>query len=316
MRLQPLQLTDAARLVEVWNAACGPDLAITPRLVEFNLRHTPGVFQTGQLAVEGNEAIGFVIASIDLEQPERPAWIDAIAVTPAQQRHGTGRSLLAWAEASLRDRGAQHIRLGGSLRPFTPGLPIELGTRAFFEQRGYAGDHCDWDVARRLIDYQPLNVKVEAELRPGQPGDEAAVRTFFQHEFPGRWNFEYEMFLREGGRLSDYMLLITTRGVDGFCRMTLEDSERPLERFFMHRLPRPWGQAGPLGVSRDARGKNYGLAVVDAALRHLQVRGIDGCVIDWTSLTDFYARFGFAPYREYVMLNKLTSNESHREAAR
>ncbi|HSD84916.1 MAG TPA: GNAT family N-acetyltransferase [Anaerolineae bacterium] len=308
MQLQPLQLADAARLVEVWNAAGGPDLAITTRFVEFNLRDTPGVIQTGRVAVEDDEAIGFVIASIGPDHPQRPAWIDAIAVTPAQQRQGVGRALLAWAEATLIERGAQYIQLGGSLRPFTPGLPIELGTRAFFEEQGYTGDHHSWDVARRLIDYRPLPVNVEAELRPGQPGDEAALRTFFQREFPDRWSFEYELFLREGGRLSDYMLLITARGVDGFCRMTFEDSERPLERFFMQRLPRPWGQAGPLGVSRDTRGKNYGLAVVDAALRHLQARGVDGCVIDWTSLTDFYAKFGFAPYREYVMLDKVVGD--------
>jgi predicted N-acetyltransferase YhbS len=308
MLLQPLQLTDVARCVEIWNAACGPDLAVNTRFFDFNLRHTPGVMQTGQVAVEGDEAIGFVLASIDLDQPGRPAWIDAIAVTPAHQRQGAGGSLLAWAEASLIDRGAHRLHLGGSLRPFTPGLPIELGTRAFFATRNYAGDDRDWDVARRLIDYQPLNVPVEAELRPGRSGDETALRAFFQREFPGRWHFEFEEFLREGGRLSDYMLLITPRGVDGFCRMTLEDSERPIERFFMHRLPRPWGQAGPLGVSADARGKNYGLAVVDAALCHLQSRGIDGCVIDWTSLTEFYARFGFAPYREYAMLSKASGD--------
>lgn len=315
MNLQPLQLSDSPRLVEVWNAACGDDLAINSRLVDFNLRHTPGVIQTGQVVVENDEIIGFVLVSIDLDQSERPAWIDALAVTPAYQRRGVGTALLAWAEASLIARGAQEIRLGGSLRPFTPGLPIELRTQAFFTHRGYRGHDRDWDVARRLVDYQPLNITIDAECRPGRPGDEAALRIFFQREFPGRWRFEFEEFLREGGRLSDYMLLITARGVDGFCRMTFEDSERPIERFFMHRLPHPWGQAGPLGISADARGKNYGLAVVDAALRHLHSRGIDGCVIDWTSLTDFYARFGFDPYREYAMLGKVTHNESHREAS-
>ena len=304
MDFQTLQFSDSPHLIEIWNAACGADLAINARFVDFNLRQTPGVIQTGQVAVDNGQAIGFVLASIDLDQAQRPAWIDALAVRPDHQHQGVGRALLAWAEATLIERGAQRIRLGGSLRPFSPGLPIELGTRAFFEKRGYTGDQFDWDVARRLIDYQPLPITVEAELRPGQPGDEAALRTFFQREFPGRWHFEFEEFLREGGRLADYMLLITARGVDGFCRMTFEDSERPIERFFMHRLPRPWGQAGPLGVSRDTRGKNFGLAVVDAALRHLQSRGIDGCVIDWTSLTDFYAKFGFEKYREYAMLGK------------
>ena len=127
---------------------------------------------------------------------------------------------------------------------------------------------------------------------------------FFDREFPNRWRYEFQEFLRERGRLSDYHLLITERGVDGFARLTFADSERPIDRFYMHRLPKPWGQLGPIGVSKDTRGKGYGGALLDGALGHLRDQGIRGCVIDWTSLADFYGKFGFKPYREYAMLSK------------
>ncbi len=50
--------------------------------------------------------------------------------------------------------------------------------------------------------------------------------------------------------------------------------------------------------------EGFGGALLDAALRHLSDRRVRGCVIDWTGLVDFYAKFGFKPYRQYVVLIK------------
>jgi predicted N-acetyltransferase YhbS len=72
----------------------------------------------------------------------------------------------------------------------------------------------------------------------------------------------------------------------------------------LHAFARPWGQLGPIGVSKDVRGKGYGGCLLDASLLHLHMRGIRGCVIDWTDLVNFYGKFGFKPYREYAMLGK------------
>ena len=267
---------------------------------------------------EGQPA-GFVLASAlpasPHVSPPQLGWIDAVAVSPAFQRQGIGSTLLAWAEGWLADQGCTCARLGGSLRPFAPGLPVELDRGSFFDRRGYqghAGGGVDWDVAHDLREYAIPNTKYlmsNANLRPGQPGDEEAVLNFFQRAFPGRWQFEFSEFLREGGRRSDYVLLWTERGVDGFARLTFEDSERPLERFYMRRLPRPWGQLGPIGVSGDCRGQGYGGALLDAGLRRLRECGVRGCVIDWTSLVDFYGKFGFKPYRQYAMLFKELKSE-------
>ena len=110
--------------------------------------------------------------------------------------------------------------------------------------------------------------------------------------------------LREGGRITDHVLIWSERGVEGDCRVTFENSERPLERFFMHSLPRPWGQLGSIGVSADCRGKGYGGALLNAGLRYLRECGVRGCVIDWTTLLDLYGKFGFRPYHEYIALGK------------
>ncbi len=315
--LRPVDVSDAAHIAAIWNAACGADLAITPHFVEYNLRPTTGAVQAGRLAVQDDQPVGFVLASALPASPEvsppQVGWIDAMAVLPEFQHRGLGSTLLIWAEMWLRQQGCMFARLGGSLRPFAPGLPVELGTETFFAKRDYQrreGTGLDWDVARDLRDYQyPIpNLPPPLSIRPAQPGDEDALHAFLRREFPGRWHFEFIEFLRENGRMSDYLLLWSERGVDGFCRLTFQDSERPLERFYLHRLPRPWGQLGPIGVSADCRGKGYGGALLDAGLRYLQARGVRGCVIDWTSLVEFYGKFGFVPYRQYAMLIKELNN--------
>ncbi len=306
-------LSDCETVGTIWNVACGADLALTLRFVEFNTRAPTGAVQAGQVAVENDHPVGFVLASAlpnDAQtSPPQVGWVDAIAVLGSYQHRGIGSALLTWAEDWLRAQGCLRFRLGSSLRPFTPGYPVELGNVEFFQKRGYAerpGSGATWDVARDLCDYlrRTSESALDITIRPAEPRDEKAVLNFFNREFPGRWRYEFHEFLRERGSMSDYQLLITQRGVDGFARVTFEDSERPIERFYLHRLPHPWGQLGPIGVSADVRGKGFGGALLDASLYHLRDQGVRGCVIDWTGLVDFYGKFGFTPYRKYAMLIK------------
>lgn len=317
MKLQTFALDDPlhhAAAATLWRAACGPDLAISQRAVAYNTRPVSGGAQAGQLATYEGEPVGFVLASAfpgdPAVTPPEQGWIDAIAVLPEQRCHGVGGALLAWAERWLAGQGCTHFRLGASLRPFAPGVPAALGSESFFRGRGYA-DRPDsarvWDVARDLRAYaSPPGVRrdLPCAVRPAQPGEEDALLAFLGREFPGRWHFECQQHLREGGRLSDYLLLLTATGIEGFCQLTFEDSLRPLDRFFVHRLARPWGQLGPIGVGGARRGGGYGAALLDAGLRHLRAAGVAGCVIDWTDLPDFYGKFGFQRYRQYEMLVK------------
>ncbi|MBI4787092.1 MAG: GNAT family N-acetyltransferase [Chloroflexi bacterium] len=319
----PTNPNHISAIVAIWNAACGPDLAISPRFVEFNTRGATGSAQGGLLAVQHGEPVGCVIASAlphdPSVSPPETGWVDLIAVRPDARRQGIGGSLLGWAEEWLREQGCAQARLGGSLRPFVPGLPDELRNDGFFRPRGYTGranGEFVWDVARDLSDYEPRRANCSPsfhfgdlrqfapQVRPAQPGDQAALLEFFYCEFPNRWRFEFQEFLRRGGRISDWMILLTERGIDGFARLTFEDSIQPYERYYPYRLPRPWGQLGPIGVSAGLRGKGCGGQLLDAALVRLRDSGVKGCIIDWTGLLDFYAKFGFQPYRKYLMLIK------------
>ncbi|NMB68098.1 MAG: GNAT family N-acetyltransferase [Chloroflexi bacterium] len=301
------------QIADLWNAAAGPDLAFGAQFVAFNTQPMPGLAQAGRLAWEGGCLAGAALAShVAAEGPfQGEAWLDLLAVAPGEQRRGIGSTLLAWAEGWLAGQGGRSVHVGGSLNPFAAGLPADLNTQDFFFKRGYAVDEPphEWDVVRSLKDYRTLYPEPPpgADLRPLKPGEEHELIAFLQREFPGRWLYEVEQFFRIGGHAGDFMVLRTEIGVDGFCWMTVADSARPLERFYMHGLPRPWGQMGPLGVGAGCRGKGYGGALIDAAACHLQACGIDGCLIDWTSLLNLYGKFGYRPYRQYWMLNKSIS---------
>jgi GNAT superfamily N-acetyltransferase len=313
---QPPHIEAAAA---VWNRACGDDLAITPAFVAFNTRPATGGVQAGWLAWEGGVAAGFALASAlpgdPATSPPEVGWIDALAVVPSAQRRGLGAALLAQAEAWLVGQGCRVARLGGSLRPFAPGLPLELASEPFFLQRGYrprASEATVWDVAADLSDL-PAGVEALAGVRlaAGRGRDEPALLAFLQREFPDRWRFEFEEFRRAGGRMSEYSLLWRRESgqapfVEGFCRIRRRwrQGVDPLERYAMHRLPPPWGQLGPVGVGRASQGQGWGRGLIEFSLARLAAYGVRGCVIDWTTLLDFYAKFGFRPLRGYRVLVK------------
>jgi predicted N-acetyltransferase YhbS len=320
----PRQASHVEAVAAVWNQACGDDLAIAPAFVAFNSQPATGGTQAGWLVIEGDAAAGFVLASAlpgdPATSPPEAGWIDALAVAPAFRQHGIGSALLARAEAWLAEQGCTMVRLGGSLRPFAPGLPLALHSESFFQVRGYrprARNDTVWDVACDLAEYGGRAPQFTRSARPAvrlavaRACDEQALLAFLQREFPGRWRFEFEEFRRAGGRMSEYSLLWRREAgraafVDGFCRIRRRwrYGGDPLDRFFMHRLPTPWGQLGPVGIGQASQGQGWGRALVDFSLRRLAAYGVRGCVIDWTTLVDFYARFGFRPLRGYRVLVK------------
>ena len=323
--------------VDIWNESTGNELPISQRFLRYNCTPDAGVVRAGRFALVEGRPVGFVLCSAfpcaPLTMPsDVVGWVEAMAVVPESQRQGIGTSLLGWAEGWLASqtvpgaessgrpggRGAAlersasprskvRIRVGGGLRPFVPGPAADSGAEAFFLASGYDHDEepVSWDVARSLSDYQPPPLSdVPAAARPGQPGQEEELLRFLAREFPGRWHWQAQRFLDEGGRISDYMLLWTGDGVHGSCRLTFEDSASPIDRFFPYGLPRPWAQLGSIGVSTHLRGQGVGLYLLDAGLRRLHNSGINGCVIDWTTLLDFYAKCGFRPYRKWAQLGR------------
>jgi len=308
----PQQATVAtiAALTSLWNSTLAPDTPISEPFVRYNLRPSAGVVRQLLLAGNTDQIVGAAIATAlhgePAINPDGEGWLDALVVAPEAQRHGVGGQLLAAAERWLREQNCHAVQIGGGVRPFAPGAPKQGHAVPFFEKHGYAVLGSAWDMAADLSAYTPPAGMREAPcaVHPATPAHVDDLLHFLRREFPGRWRYEAEMFLADGGRISDFMLLWTERGVDGCCLLTFPDSVRPIERFYPYHLPKPWGQLGSIGISADRRGEGFGAALLDAGLRRLHNNGINGCVIDWTTLLDFYGKFGFAPHREYAMMGR------------
>jgi len=303
-----IHYTDSVR---IWNAASHSDYPINERFLAYNCIPATGETIAGRIATHNDEPVGFVLACA--VQSGALGWVSIIAVHPSVQQQGIGSQLLTWAEGFLKELGCRRIRLGGNLRPFLPGLPYVMRENAaFFEKCGYTFSQAqpyEYDIGRSLKDYRPIYPKpTDAELTPMQCRDEQLLLDFLHREYPGRWEFEAQEFVKAGGRSSDFLLLRMDGAVHGFCRLTLSDSERPIERFYPQRLPSPWGQYGPLGLSKAVRGRGLGGYLIDAAAVHMRSLGVDGCVIDWTSLVELYGKFGFKVYNQYISLFKAIGN--------
>jgi GNAT superfamily N-acetyltransferase len=301
--------------IRIWNAASHTHYPINKRFLSYNLIPSTGERIEGRIATRDRKAVGFVLACAFPDNPLTTlGWISAIAVEPAAQRQGIGSDLLTWAEGWLKESGCKKIRLGGNYRPFLPGLPYVMGEHAdFFQRHGYklsADQPYEYDIARSLKDYKSLYPRPShADLTPMQPGEEQLFLDFMHREYPGRWELEARDFVKNGERASDILLLRVQGDVQGFCRLTLEDSERPIERFYPQRLPKPWGQLGALGLSKAVRGQGLGGYLIDAAALHMKSLGVDGCVIDWTSLVNLYGKFGFKIYNQYISLFKVLQDQ-------
>jgi len=309
--------------IRIWNAASHPDYPINHRFLSYNFIPCTGETIEGRVALQHGEPVGFILTSV--VQSGALGWVSAITVHPLAQRQGVGASLLSWAEEWIKAKGCKRIRIGGNLRPFLPGLPYVMRENVpFFEKHGYQlspDQPYEYDIARSLKDYQPRYKDAAVDhplpiqlfdsyprISPMQIGEESLLLDFFHREYPGRWEFEAQEYFKNGNRASDFLLLHANDEVHGFCRLTFADSERPIERFYPQRLSQPWGQFGPLGLSKAARGHGLGGYLIDVAALHMQSLGVEGCVIDWTSLVEFYGKFGFKVYNQYISLFKVISD--------
>jgi GNAT superfamily N-acetyltransferase len=294
--------------VGIWNAACGPDLAITPRGMEYNTRPSLGIVRSGRIALAEGKPVGFILsdATVDPSRPE--AWVDALAVLPAYQKKGLGKALLDWAEVHARAHAAPRLVLGASRRWFAPGLPTQLQNRAAFEKCGFLfSPELAWDLGCSLKNYRsPTRIQqIEGDAHPLRPDELDDFLGLMKRDFAMGWDLDVEEYLGDGGPLEDLIVLYTAHGLDAFCWITHPGSFRPLDRFFPHGLARPWGQLGMVGVAEARRGLGLSLKLMDGALHRLIELGVDGCIIDWTGYLDLYAKLGFRPHRSYYFGAKM-----------
>ena len=314
MDIQSLQRSETDAIVELWNAAFGPPFTIDAAVwLHCTWRSAGFVGDDAAVAWDAGRPVGLAVTKVWRQAPMAgldgtTGFVSALAVRPDARCQGIGSRLLAWAEARLRGEGAHRLVLGRDVNALLCGVPETTGALPFFLARGYQAAGRVWDVQRDLQAYTPHPSALAArarlgkrvDIRPATHADTPHLLAFLEHEFPGRWHYDIGVFLASGGAPDDLMLVFFDGAVQGFAHL-----HSPFTRHLAYgtnwrrALTPPAGGLGPIGVGEVVRGEGLGLALLDAGLQVLAERGTRGCVIDWTTLVDFYARVGFRPWIAY-----------------
>ena len=203
----------------------------------------------------------------------------------------------------MRDRGASCVLFGMDNRHFWPGVPVDkprLNDFLMIEGFSLGGEY--FDLERDLTKYTaPRELpKDGVEFRVLTPDDHSLLVKFFEREFPGRWRYDILTKIEQEGCHHGIVGLFHKDAIHGFASIQDSKCKYPIAGAVWRKsLGENWGTLGPIGVSQTVRGHGWGGAILSAGLLELQSRGVKKCLIDWTTLEDFYGKHGFQKTRIY-----------------
>lgn len=295
---------DFSALADLWNRYYPKEFAVDAQMLEQQTVGSP-LFDWGASAIDvvDDAVLGFVAVKRSAASLYRGPQADTWHLTGlAYQEADTGVDLLSYAKKNLRDRGAFKLAFGGDSRHLFPGCPAAASNLCnFLMVAGFqSGAEC-FDLERDLKDYEsPVEAPTSTQFRVAQPGDQPAIEEFFAAEFPQRWRYDVsDKIAVEGISACIFGAFQESRCV-GFALIQDGRQRQPIGGAVWRRsLGEHWCSLGPIGVSSALRGGGIGHALLASALLELKSRGGRRCIIDWTTLKDFYGRHGFVPTRFY-----------------
>jgi predicted N-acetyltransferase YhbS len=301
MKLRHATSADAAALTSLWNRTLGAGFPMREAVVRLTVFDDP-TYREGDALVALDDHIP--IGAAWLKRWREPysdrrfattAFVGGIAVS--EPGHGIGSALLEALEDRARAEGCASIELSGGLLHLLPGVPAQAAPAiGFFEQHGYAFG------PEHYVDLHGNPATAAAQqpgIRRAHSADE--LLNFLAREFPGSWELHARWHLSAGGKPQAFVVAEVDGNVEGFCQIFEPNAWPPGPSTYW--TPHSAG-LGPIGVSDRLRGEGLGRKLMHGSLYELAQSGARECVIDWTTLVDFYARFGFQPFRSYRRARK------------
>lgn len=301
---------DFDQLAEAWRRFYPARFAVSPRLIRANTVEHPCLDWGCSLATVRDGRVSSFIAVKKSAAPHLfrgpdpdQAHITALAFEDPVEMV----DLFAQVKSSLRQRGVYRLVFGADHAHFFPGIPEECThLRNFLEVEGFSVDDSrpQYDLERDLIDYEvPEWIRPALEtvtIRRANSADIDATRGFLDATFPGRWKHDVMKRMEEHGRPQDVFLMLEGEEVIGFAFTQCESDAIPIAgAVWCQSLGEGWGTLGPIGIGQASRGKKLGHAMLGGALKGLHDSGTRRCLIDWTTLVDFYGAHGFEVTRAY-----------------
>ncbi|MBS1706321.1 MAG: hypothetical protein JST40_10630 [Armatimonadetes bacterium] len=233
-----------------------------------------------------------------------PTWfhINSLVFSDPEE----GQQLLNAALKAMRELGATKVFYGQDLRHFWPGVcDGGEGIATLLEANGFSIGTRNIDLENDLATYTPpsnaFDKVGDASFRPCTPEDIPLLDEFLEREFPRRWRYEVNWKIEQEGTPSDVYGCFIDGKCEGFASTQRQGHKRPIcGAVWNLDLGENWGALGPIGVSEQIRGRGLGGAMLASGLLGLKCHGVRKCIIDWTTLEEFYGKHGFKANRVYI----------------
>lgn len=296
-------------LFKLWNIEYNEIFPISEELFQRNLINAYD--NASYVALDKGQLVGFIIGKIwqdefKIEGYDNQGWISLIYVCPNYRKRGIGSNLLKLVEDKFERLGKSIIYIGRDYFNYFPGLPSELEEfLGWFKKRGYEGDRCTFDLICKNKGKITL-VNSKYSFRLASINDKENIMNFLHKNWPGRWTKEILDYWNNGGTGRECVICLDNDIVCGFAKvgypntpeMQISNSQTWRNCF------KSLGGIGPLGIDKDYRGRHLGFDIVAFAKNILIDANTTDIIIDWTSLIDFYHKFGFDVWKSYHYLTK------------
>lgn len=310
-----LEVQNLKEIQNLWNEEVGYAYPISESIFMQNVINCQYLSKEASFAAyDHNELVGFVISKVWNDDERIPnyydlSWINLFYVKRKYRRKGIGSQLLLFAETKLKQMGKKEIHLGKDIHNFFPGIPVDFNyiTPNWFEKRGFEIGKCTHDLICKDFDKSKLQLNNANKFifRFATIEDKDKLLQFFQKNFPGRWLYECLEYYRIGQFHDDYLIVLDKENVIAFCRCSDQRTKPfPYHLTWYTRFEK-LGALGPLGVDKDYRKLSLGGDIVKAGILSLLSRGQKEILIDWTSLLEFYGKYGFEVWKSYSYASKL-----------
>lgn len=296
-------------LYKLWNSEYGNIYPISSELFERNLLNA---YDAATLvAILNDKLVGFIIGKIwqdeyKIEAYDNVGWISLIYVDPHYRKRGIGSNLLKKVESEFELLDKSTINIGRDYSDFFPGLPIELkDSLDWFIKRGYENPGSTYDLVCKNKGKMTL-INSNYIFRTATVDDKDNVMEFLHNNWPGRWTKEILDYWNNGGTGRECVICLDDKKVCAFAKLGYPntDEQQISNSLTWRNCFSALGGIGPLGVDKEYRGRHLGYDIVAFAKNVLIDAGVTDIIIDWTSLIDFYKKFGFEIWKSYYYLTK------------
>lgn len=292
--------------LDLWNGEMGKIFPVSQKVFIQNILNSADINKSASgFAFDENGLIGFLLAkefnNEAIKKYQSMGFVSFFYISKHHRNQGIGSKLLEMCEQVFIQRQKTEIVIGRDYHNFFPGVPNDFDnlTGPWLEKRNYRYGRTTHDLINWNPDQEYPISNRQYEFRMAKESDYPALNDFFERNFPGRWQYEYQEFMEKTPQENGYLIALDGPVVIAFTRVNDQSlSLIPYNLTWSSRF-KNLGALGPLGVDKNYRKQHLGNDIVCAGMNELVKKGCQPIIIDWTGLLEFYQQFGFEVWKAF-----------------